>query len=367
MKKIIILILLLSNISFVFSQGQEQETASLDVLVAPTSPGFILLGVEPTSIERPTNLIDFNISIRNATNGFTTIPSSYAIEFAPFWVCNGKNIDYKDYIGNNIWHNIKQTLSISLATTTIENEITNVDNTRSGIGLKFSILRGKMNNEFQTKSKINDSLRKTTAQEVAKIVSQGISPETAQVLATQKEEELKKKLISNLSTDREGFKLDVAGGIVLDFPTQDLEFSRLTKWGAWLTGGYTWTGTHDINWLFVARALADVNATMTNEDGSTTQKDIMNYDFGTRLICDVSEKFSISGEMLYRIVDENNINSSWRYSLNFDYHYRPNQTLSFNVARNLDGVVERGGNLYAALNFIFGIGSRRPVSGQTEN
>src|ERR1700733_6541078 len=62
---------------------------TINVLTAPSSPGADLGVNSPPSIQKPTHMSWFTTSLLNATNNFTTIPSSYAVDFTPAWLFGG--------------------------------------------------------------------------------------------------------------------------------------------------------------------------------------------------------------------------------------------------------------------------------------
>src|SRR5438477_12673520 len=74
----------------------QDSSINLNLLRAPTSPGFILLNKQPSDIERPTTPTDFMVNFSNASSGFSALPQNYAIEVAPCWLFGGKNITFKE-------------------------------------------------------------------------------------------------------------------------------------------------------------------------------------------------------------------------------------------------------------------------------
>jgi hypothetical protein len=103
--------------------------------------------------------------------------------------------------------------------------------------------------------------------------------------------------------------------------------------------------------------------TAATAGATTAQIAYHSFDYGTRLLYDSpGDKFTFGGEFIYRNIANNPaIKSSWRYALSTDYQIGKNQLLSFNIGRDFDGTVNKGGNLLAALNFIVGFGNNRPV------
>ncbi len=382
------------------AQAQEDSTADFDLLIAPASPGFVLLDKAPSSIERPGTVTDLAITVFEQTEDLSSIPNNFAVEFSPFWLVSHPGLTYNEYNeagsvfekgGRNVF---LQTLSFSIATTTEKMENSAGDDvsiTSLAAGARFSLFRGKVDDTpFQEHIKeihkqlgiLNDafgvrfkkavdsdptlSLFKvmksdTISAEKRKAIDlqitavrEKIKEKVEQELRTEKKATFNtiKSTISKIKYKRLGFKLDLAGGIVLEFPNRDFEAGELRRWGSWLTGGYE---GKNITTLGVLRYL-----------GHRAGQDSSSFDIGGRLIYSTAnDKFSFSGEAVYRkILKENEnlqnkVESSWRLALLLDYAIAKNRKLSFTFGRDFKG--KTSGNLISAVNLIFGIGSKRPV------
>ena len=89
-----ILLLLIGLYSF----GQEKEVKLSD-LKTPNSPGFQLLDISPSSIDRPTNPKEFSLKVLSLANTSNGIPKNFALEFSPFWYLKKKNENIYKYLG----------------------------------------------------------------------------------------------------------------------------------------------------------------------------------------------------------------------------------------------------------------------------
>lgn len=59
-----------------------QEIPEFHKLRTPTSPGFVILGIAPAQVERPTAPAAFTASLlENAKEALNGLPNSYAVEF----------------------------------------------------------------------------------------------------------------------------------------------------------------------------------------------------------------------------------------------------------------------------------------------
>lgn len=387
----------LTFLTIFYSTAQEKSdtTVKLDLLKTPSSPGFILLNKQPSDIERPTTPTDFAFSIRNASDNFSAIPKNYALEIAPAWLFSGNKINYKDAYGatshKNVGKNILQTLGLSCAVNT-EDSAFGGKNTQLAVGLKFSIVRGKISDEFAksvddlkavlaeigqgyVKKKDEALLKDSVYQSLVKLMAANPSLASSIAITLEKIENLKGEEIKNelnktyesklkkltdIKVERYGWFLDAAGGIVTDFPQQIFENAQTNKAGGWLTGGYE--SKKHISFLGVARYLNGGEIKYTAADSSQKSYTDNTLDLGARLVYDIN-KFSVSLEGLYR----NNFSTykpyeGWKATFFMGYDMGNNKLLTLNITRDFNGAISRKGTLITALNLIIGFGSKRKVT-----
>ncbi len=369
-----------------------QDELSLDLLKAPGSPGFILLDKEPSSIERPTNPTDFMVSLRNATDDFSTLPKNYAVELAPFWLFGGKNISFSDMMDSsgNMCNAMKQTLSLSVAINTAGNEL--ISKTQLGIGIKFSIIRGPVSEEFlkangkrmevlrniekdfheeegykKIQSKYRALRKDTTLNQEAVSIDEDIETnnyQEARMEGLQKKYEKELENLSKTKLTRSGWGLDVAGGFVTDFPNQVFEEGVIPKYGAWLTLSYACD--KNISFLLLARELFQKDESYADKNDNIRIADLNHTDGGIRMIIDKS-RFSFSLEGLFRFTGggddlKSENKNAWKLMFNAGYDLGNNKIITFNLGRDFDGTVSKDGNIIAALNLVLGFGSSRNIS-----
>jgi len=94
----------------------EDDTPKLNSLLTPDSPAFVILGVSPTTIQRPTTPKTVAASLLSAfsSHGRTLVPN-YAIEVAPYWIYSHPEKSWND-VAKNSFATPLQTLSVSMAT-----------------------------------------------------------------------------------------------------------------------------------------------------------------------------------------------------------------------------------------------------------
>lgn len=386
------------------------DTLTLDLLKAPASPAFNLLGIASSDIERPTDLTAFAFSVQNNTNSFTKIPSNYAAEFSPGWLGGRNNMTLDKFNSINFRDIFWQSFSVSFGLSRQDEEGNQTDEqasfTKTGVGIKFSLIRPTWTGE--TKAIYNEltelmnvtlrdnTLKKREAQrtDLALADLDALRVKTAQDASLTRETKLTRMIVldaqitarkaelndsldneffqvnehyksltqkaSDFKVERNGIFLDFSGGVVLDFPDENFNNSSLSKAGGWLTGGYE-GGNKNVSILGIARYLFNPDKVFSDDSGLVQTSDISTLDAGARLIFKGAKgKFNASTEGIYRsILNEDAIDPSWRLVLNAEYDIGINQKLTFAFGRNFDRTISRNGNLITALNFIAGFGNKR--------
>lgn len=360
------------------------EVPTLNLLEAPSSPAFVLMGIEPATVEKPTNLTDLSLVVNNATQGFTALPQNFALQFSPYWLLrdNGKRLTYQQYNSNRVADILPQTLQISLGVAQPE-ILALAGATKLGAGVKFSLLRGTLDTAVtqalaarQRAANLENATLTARILELTRTKYGGVVPNPTtnpvgfaayqqdidNLEALVREEPLVRatrlramQRLAEVPFGRYGWKLDVAGGLALDFPDQRFNNSRVDRWGVWLTGGYELPRGH---WsvLGVARLLTSPSsAELTPRQTS--------FDAGARVIYNklLRQKGALSIEYAHRAVTNGTAESSDRYVFNVEYPFLPNQLLTLSLGRNFDGSSLQEGNLIAALNLVFGLGAKRNI------
>lgn len=381
----------------IFATGYSQDV-SIDQLTAPASPGFTILGKEVTNIEKPSTSTDLIVSFRNSTGDFSTLPKNFAIEFFPYWVLGGNKKEFKDLSSDKVSDNIPQTLQLSFATQTIEKSNSLGDSTQMGIGFKFSIFRGTINDDFNTlQKKLYSKLKTLNAkkasdiseiekndpeiQKINEAINSSNDDDELERLMALKDQRLNVLLNQNSETDLEtelsalaksikftryGWKLDVAGAWAVSFPTQDFDNREVNRFAIWVNGGYeTKKDAAGGHWsiLGVIRYLQNYSEPFKDANDQLVLANNRYTDIGVRAIHTFKDKVSLSAEIINRENrdEEKPIKSSIRYSFNLNYQLPDNTIVSFTYGKDFDGAIKKDGNLIASLNLIKGLGSKRPI------
>lgn len=446
MKNIIFILLI-----FCFDLAQCQEENIFNLAISPSSPGFTILDLSPSDIKRPSDPNDFALILQNATENFSLIPKNYAIEIAPLMIFDP--VSSVDELKSDRFEDVfKQTFTLSVATTTTEidttSEIDIVPQTRLGIGLKFSIIRGgtpkpteayysglkKILDTYKKEKKENeklislqeefdlkrDSIKNESEKKVKELderlktkeidsvifntLKKQLSEETESKYrklfseqealedpivnsifdkmreerkkekddnANEKKDNGEKKLkeeISKLEYVRSGLKLDLSAAVAYDFANDDYNQGKVSKIGAWLVfgGDFNVKAKRSNTFLTLLKYLntPNVNDTVTCSCGqSYFRNSVSNIDFGARYISTWSN-FSLSGEVLFRT--ESNQRPKNKYLIDLSYSTGDNKLIIFSFGKEFEGSPYRKGNLVAALNFLVGLGSKKPIPTEDE-
>lgn len=401
-----------------FSQKNIDSTVNLDLLKAPTSVAFSMLGIAASDIERPTDLTSFATSIRSATNNFSKLPTSYSVEFSPAWIARMDNLTLDRYNSTNFRDVFWQSFNVSLAFTRQSEDGKEDTDTGSfsklGAGLKFSIIRPRWSDNtrnlfdsllFYQKLALSDFVHFTTIMEANDPELQSLKAQLKAVGAsTNFTDDEKRRLISDLAqkiniiqqainsrfnedtarvmashnmllqaankfkTERIGPALDFTTGIVMDFPDNRFNYSLMSKAGAWLTGGYE-GGNEKISFFGIIRYLFQPDKIFADEGGILKTANISTLDGGARILIKGAQgKFIGSCEAIHRsALNKNIIDPNWRVILNLEYDVGFNQKLTFAFGKNFDGTVSKNGNLVAALNFIKAFGAQKKLPSESNN
>jgi len=208
MKKILLTFVILL-LNFTISKAQ---TVKLEDLKTPDSPGFQILDISPTSIEKPINPKALGATILNLANDGNAIPKNFAMEVSPYWYFKDSNASVLKYL--NIRNDGKTTVSISGILSKLSISMASVysDTTNGSLIAKTNYLSfGVRTNLFSLRlSEQNKYLMGTLAKISTKIVE--LKPK--EIITDGKESEIKKlktdnnKLKEMISAETDDLKKD---------------------------------------------------------------------------------------------------------------------------------------------------------------
>lgn len=389
-------------------RAQDDSTITLDLLRAPASPAFNVLGISPSVIERPTDLSAFRLSIQNATNNFTQLPNSYAIEVSPAALAQLRNQTLDKFNSTRFSDVFTQSLSLSIGFTHDDPEdqaaADSADFTKLGFGVKFSLIRPRWTAQTE---KLFTDLQKAQADFLNNVIAMDTGAQAAairqQMQAVQNNRQLPasvradslaklaqqlgnlnqayvdavnqqlqdsvhfmalKAAARNFKVERKGPFLDFAAGIAVDFPSDRFEYSLTSRAGAWLTGGYE-GGNNGFTALGIVRYLYQPSQFFIADNNVLDTAGVSTLDAGARiLLTTFGGRFTLGAEGIYRsVLNSNTVDPTWRFTFNTEYDISANRKVTLSIGRNFEGVYSEGGNLIAAINFIAGFGSNKKIGG----
>jgi hypothetical protein len=323
----------------VFAQS---PSVAIDDLKSPASPGFAVLGVEPAVISRPTSPRGVTLSLLSADrDGDTLVPKNYALEVAPYWLASHPNLTYDQYDSAGVTDTLRQTTSVSFATSRIPASLTQPISTGLGFGVRALAARGRPNSQIadltaRIKKLQADILNAKTPQEEDKI-----------------EADLRNAALDFQAQNRKrvGWMLEMAGAFAAQYPGDNVENGRLSKFGFWVTPSYQLEAPR-LNATAVARYLRERRV-----DGI----DVNLSDVGIRLQAD-AEEFGVSVEVLRRFVGETTPNepNSTRVMGLLDYRVSPDIYLTASFGQDFANILTTKKPLVSFLGLNFGL-SKTPV------
>lgn len=273
-------------------------------LKSPTSPASSILGAQPTVILNPKSYQALEAALfSNFTNNNTTvIPNDFALEFTPYWAKNHGHSLNEVLFPSGWFEQIKRTFSISLASTQnfLLEDQTPSNSISMGARTSFyfsSDTDKKIINSYRTEIYKNDEILGRIGREAELLLAQesGITSsdllEKMQGLITNVFKDFKVEDADNIVTiinrriekeakvdqvspqelldtfygiideelktfskfeefkgyieDRQGLSMDIAIGLLLNFPTANFEQSYIPRHSFWFTPTYKLKGNAD--------------------------------------------------------------------------------------------------------------------------
>lgn len=379
-------------------------TLTLDVLTAPASPGSVLLGVNPSEVQKPTDLTGLWTSFRNASNNFTSFPTSFAVDIAPKWVFDKKSISFEDFAGSK--KAFAQTFTVSLAQTPQEDN--NYNGLKQGLGLSFFLVRPAIKDEKylgiiasirDILPALNDARRKRAAQlkegdsvyqslqrRLNAAASAGNTDEAKRLLALLEPMDIAfsaqakayadslesekvarlKELQTTIVPVRKGFFLSLAAGTIVRYDNFKATAATATNKSVWINLGYDGAMTEAskssyFSFLGLSRFIV-ANADELYKSGTNNRFDT--WDNALRIAYTTNnQRFTISGEGIARKLFDVTAGRSfvYKYLLNIELHVGKNRILTFSYGKDFENHITKDGNVIGYLNFVTGLFNQKKL------
>lgn len=169
------------------------------------------------------------------------------------------------------------------------------------------------------------------------------------------------KQVQDRIDDKSGLTLEIATASLLDFPTDDIAYSRMSKWAVWSTLSYRSPGQ-----VFEAAVLGRYTKTMLDTSAHTNS-----LDGGGRLTIE-NKQWSVSGEYIQRvqwkILSSETVgnqtttvtyrNYDFRASLNVNYKLTDNIIINYTFGNNFTVGTETlpDNSLMSTLGLVYALG-----------
>lgn len=353
--------------------AQNDTLPQFNLLRTPTSPAFTLLGVAPTTVERPNTPAAIAVSLLSNTAGLTQLPTDYALEISPYWLFGHPTLTWQRDTTRTVWESVERTATFSIGTARTDSSSTASAATNLAVGFRTSLFSGTMSSRSKrcldtvqqqlTKSAANFYAATKAARQQAddRFIAQLKANEgnsAAQEVARQEHEAAIKKInqqaiaqfeqgeLQDIALEREGFLLELAFGGTWSFANAIADSGRFARFGAWLTPAYQWQ-----NWSIVG-----VGRVLADKRGDSTY---VTVDAGARLIYTESQ-FGISLEAAGQTFTWNNAPANeWRLAAVADVEIRDGTWVTMTFGRDFHG--NQTGSFLAKLGLAFQLGSQRYV------
>lgn len=200
-------------IFFITSNVSAQKEINIEDLKTPNSPGFQILDIAPTSIERPVNPKALAVSLLSLTSSGTVIPKNFAMEISPYWYTKSDNASVYQYLSINTenketsdFSGILRKMSISIASvfsdSTSGSLIKNTNYISFGVRTNLFTYRTAAQNEKlqQSLKNITEKIKEIKSNDVEKKKLLGLRVKYRNDLNNEPDQDKKAVIISKIAS-----------------------------------------------------------------------------------------------------------------------------------------------------------------------
>jgi hypothetical protein len=252
----------------------------VDDLRLTSAPAFVLLGVEPTTVQHPTSPKALTTTLVSFVNGPDGIPRNFALEVTPYWLRARPAFTATDYFRGS---QLARTASFALATSPTTSTAADGAGETQGTAIAGSF------RTMLVSPGIPAGYEALVATTERKLGECAVDPATVEAcFARIAENEVAR--LRDLIVNPPGFSLELAAGGSGESTSGAAEDLRWRRAGVWLTPTYRLSGMVDL--LAVARAM--------RERGGDDEEDRTLLDYGARLRLRASRDLALSAELVGR-------------------------------------------------------------------
>lgn len=335
---------------------------SIEEIRVKTAPAFAVIGVEPSSVEKPTSPKAFGIALAGSMSSGNSGAGigNVAIESSPYWWFNGGTLTFDEYYGSKKpLVNAARTLTLSLATRSSRIAPVDEDTEGSslGIGFRMRFFMGSLSADAKAKqAKLVGTLQQAAANadedwledlpvggsELGR-TSLGTAIETIRTEV----QELRTAL-----QNPEGFQLEMAGGAGFESDKKDLSNAKSRRLGIWLNASYRpKAGNRSAASSFDFIATARYLRTELADD-----QEFDNFDVGVRILwARPAQPLSASVEYVRRFRSAS-LDDTKRFAVVIEYAISDTTAVFLSNGKDFDnnGDGTRESFSFVGLNFAFG-------------
>lgn len=345
--------------------AEEDRLPEFDKLRTPDSPAFVILGVSPTEIQQPTTPRALAIALAGFVTGTDpalSIPRSFALEVAPYWLYSHSELAVRDYREDDLMRPLR-TLSISIGTsestrtdgTTIVHSDSNV-----GVGLRTMLFQAGNKDGCTRKAESygvaisNASILSTDeleqvaaagadgAKRQAEIIQDKITTAQAALTALKQDPSC-----VALATSTTGFSVDLAAAVA--FRAEDSKLTRsstsIVGYGVWSNASYAGDNLSGVAMVRLAGREDEVGKHHV-------------FDAGLRgVLKHRDHALSIEGLLRYRFTSTED-GATYRLGVAVEHKIVDDVWLSFTFGKDFAFRPGDVGQMFSLANVQFGLGRR---------
>jgi hypothetical protein len=342
----------------------------------PTSPAFTVMGLEPTSVERPSNPADLALAFLSQVEDPTIVPADFALEVSPYWLVRRPRLTWSADATRTVRESLMRTAAFSIGTGEVGTRSAPVR--ALAVGVRTSVLSGRLSAEsrrqieelekrLQAEATLGLRLMAAQLHELNQMLQAGeiTKEQFTQLMATLQKATLQspeyresverqavEKLMQTFATVRDGFFLELAAAAVWRHPGAVWEQGQFDRWGVWATPSYT---GRDAAVIGVFRYLS------ADADAGTAEGVL---DFGVRGI-HFRDRYGMSLEYVRRTFRAPDLASGYRLVANAEYAIADPIWLVVSFGRDHD--TRREGSLIARIGLTISFRKERYLTNETVN
>jgi hypothetical protein len=353
MKQYLILLMALLSVMNVFAQ-ESFDSVKVEDFRIPSTPGFALLDIAPSTIQRPSNPKQFAFSLLNFTGNNGSLPKDFAVEVTPYWFLKLKNETFYKYSSvsdgeyKNYFTGILRKMSFSLSThfnDSGKNFLPKTNYISVGVRTNLVTVWGRnQTKEMETYlTAFKDVARRVAAMELSAI-------QKADTLEALEKEELKN--IKRFAAIKPLFQVDIAYATADMFANNNYANRRFFKRAFWVNASLN-LPVSNTGYLYIIGYGRTGRESLLTDTAKATFVNDSHLDYGVKLEYE-QNKFSIGFEHIQRTYQNKTQYNGKRTVLMVQYKIDNNLNLYCTYGKNFPEL----NNLFTlfGINWAFGNG-----------